>query len=59
MKDKYDTTNRERKTIRQRKNNSKDNMYSSKHIRNYQELLEWKKRNNHSKGGKSRHIKSD
>ena len=58
MKDKFDMTQRQRKNIKHKKNNSQENVYSSKHILNYEELLKMKKKNNQSKGGKSRHNKS-
>ena len=31
--------------------------YSSKHIRQKEELMQWKKKNNSNKGSKSRHLK--
>ena len=55
MKDKYDITQRERKNYKKTKAQS-SSKYSSKHIRNYEELMNWKKNNNRSKGSKSRHI---
>ena len=50
-------TSRERKMTRMTKNNDITGKYSSKHIRNHEELMRWKKRNNSAKGGKSRHSK--
>lgn len=56
MRLKAEMTSRERKMLNKAKNNNFTN-YSSKHIRNKEELIKWKKTNNSSKGSKSRHIK--
>ena len=58
MQLKNEFTSRERKIMRtQPKKNDVTGKYSSKHIRNKEELMRWKKRNNSAKGGKSRHSK--
>ena len=57
MQCKAETTSRERKTSSNSKKNDVTGKYSSKHIRNQEELMRWKKRNNSAKGGKSRHSK--
>lgn len=48
---------RERKNMKSKKINDTTGKYSSKHIRQKEELIEWKKKNNTYKGSKSRHIK--
>ena len=57
MQLKSEMTSRERKTTSSAKKNDNTGKYSSKHIRNHEELMRWKKRNNSAKGGKSRHSK--
>ena len=57
MQGKADMTSRERKMTSTAKKNDLTGKYSSKHIRNQEEFMRWKKRNNSSKGGKSRHSK--
>jgi len=57
MKGKAEMTSRERKMTSNAKKNDLTGKYSSKHIRNKEELMLWKKRNNSAKGGKSRHSK--
>ena len=57
MQCKADMTSRERKMSSNSKKNDVTGKYSSKHIRNQEELMRWKKRNNSAKGGKSRHSK--
>ena len=54
---KGEMTSREHKMISSAKKNDLTGKYSSKHIRNHEELMRWKKRNNSAKGGKSRHSK--
>ena len=58
MQLKAEMTSRERKMKTAAKKNDNTGKYSSKHIRNQQEMMQWKKRNNSQKGGKSRHVKS-
>ena len=58
MQFKAELTSRERKIYSSGKKNNLTGKFSSKHIRNKEELMKWKKRNNASKGGKSRHNKS-
>ena len=55
--DKSEIRARERKVDKKKKNNNGQGKYSSKHIRQYEEMLEWKKINNRKKGSKSRQIK--
>lgn len=57
MQFKAEMTSRERKLRSTAKNNDLTGKYSSKHIRNQEELKRWKKHNNSTKGGKSRHSK--
>lgn len=57
MQFKAEMTSRERKMISSAKKNDLTGKYSSKNIRNHEELMRWKKRNNSAKGGKSRHSK--
>lgn len=57
MQGKSEITSRERKTINRNKINDPSGKYSSKHIRQKEELMRWKKKNNSNKGGKSRHVK--
>lgn len=57
MQFKAEMTSRERKMTTSAKKNDLTGKYSSKHIRNHEELMRWKKRNNSAKGGKSRHSK--
>lgn len=56
MQFKAETTSRDRKMTNRAKKNDVTGKYSSKHIRNHEEMLRWKKRNNSAKGSKSRHI---
>ena len=57
MQMKFEFTDRERKYFRKfKKNKTSDHIYSSKHIREYERLVEWSNRNNQQKGRKSRHI---
>ena len=56
MQTKNQYTSRERKQIKSKKTNDTTGKYSSKHIRNMEELIKWNKKNNAKKGGKSRHI---
>jgi len=48
---------RERKNLKSKKMNDTTGKYSSKHIRQKEELMQWKKKNNSNKGSKSRHLK--
>lgn len=57
MQFKAEMSSRERKMTNSAKKNDLTGKYSSKHIRNHEELMRWKKRNNSAKGGKSRHSK--
>uniref|UniRef100_A0A6C0AXE5 Uncharacterized protein n=1 Tax=viral metagenome TaxID=1070528 RepID=A0A6C0AXE5_9ZZZZ len=57
MQNKQSLSNRERKHSKRAKHNDTTGKYSSKHIRNQEELIKWKKINNQKCGGKSRHIK--
>ena len=55
MNNKYDITERERKTSK--KYNSRDRSYITTHkIINKDDLDKWYKNNNQKKGGKSRHY---
>lgn len=56
MQSKAELTTRERKMFNSAKKNNITGKYSSKHIRNQEELMKWKKRNNAAKGSKSRHT---
>ena len=55
MQMKSEVTQRERKLTKRIKNNDSTGKYSSKHIRNYEEMQKWKKVNNSKQGSKSRH----
>ena len=57
MQNKQSLSNRERKHSKRAKHNDTTGKYSSKHIRNQEELIKWNKINNQKCGGKSRHIK--
>ena len=57
MQMKFEFTDRERKYFGKFKKKNSDHIYSSKHIREYEKLVEWSKRNNQQKGSKSRHIR--
>ncbi len=56
MQNKNEITPRQRKQIKRVKYNDTTGKYSSKHIRNQEELATWKKKNSVKTGGKSRHI---
>ena len=57
MKDKSEISTRERKILSRNKKHDSTGKYSSRHIRNYEELMSWKKKNNQKSGSKSRHIR--
>ena len=57
MYNKMELSSRERKNMKSKKMNDTTGKYSTKHIRQKEELMEWKKKNNSSKGSKSRHLK--
>lgn len=56
MKDKSEISTRERKIMSRNKKNDSTGKYSSRHIRNYEELILWKKKNNQKCGSKSTHY---